>query len=324
MSLGWQTESALLPSKAKPISVDGKSLVSLKAIVFSQEKKSSSSNSNLHEKHRLKSSSRDKDPMLRSNPGIEARKNKDAQLSLMDVKSSSSIEASLRAKAKLYDEMITNKNLANSATSSFLVNFQEKDVIRSGDEDIAKTVDRSHDDDEDEEMVDIIDSFGRSRRVKKRSAEYSEYFLDQATKKYKSSLVPQVNNHSSTASSGPWAWSTGHDREDAGEWIDEAVKERGLKSLIEDRVAHEVNESSTMSKAARVKTMWEKTLDSSAREYIDEIHNQVESHRQQQDLTARSSEANQVTSSANLSEEDKRRDLIRRKLEERKSRQSYS
>jgi hypothetical protein len=39
MSLGWQTESALLPSKAKPIHVDSKSMVGLKSIVFNEEER---------------------------------------------------------------------------------------------------------------------------------------------------------------------------------------------------------------------------------------------------------------------------------------------
>ena len=39
MSLGWQTESALLPSKAKPIHVDSKSMVGLKSIVFDEEER---------------------------------------------------------------------------------------------------------------------------------------------------------------------------------------------------------------------------------------------------------------------------------------------
>ena len=39
MSLGWQTESALLPSTAKPIKVDNKSLVGLKSLVCDQEER---------------------------------------------------------------------------------------------------------------------------------------------------------------------------------------------------------------------------------------------------------------------------------------------
>jgi hypothetical protein len=332
MSLGWQTESALLPSKAKPIAVDGKSLLSLKAVVFDQEKKVTSSRSNQDEKylkHRSSNSSKAKDPMLGSNKGIETRQNKDAQLRLKEEKSESVVEASLKAKAKLYDEIASRKTLANSTSSSFLVNFQEKEHIRLVDE-VTETNHRSHDaSNENEEMVEIVDSFGRSRRVSKRSAEYSEYYLDRSAKKYKSSLMSQASHaayetassNSSSATTGQWAWSTGHDRKDAGEWIDEAVRERGLKALIEDRVNHEVNESLGMSKGARVKTMWEKTLDSSAREYIDEIHNQVQSHRNQQhDSTEKSS--CKLDPISEMSEADKRRELIRRKLEARKAREA--
>ena len=37
MSLGWNTESALLPSKAKAIDVSQSSMLDLKAIVFERE-----------------------------------------------------------------------------------------------------------------------------------------------------------------------------------------------------------------------------------------------------------------------------------------------
>lgn len=39
MSLGWQSESAILPSKAKPINVDSKSMIGLKALVYSEEQR---------------------------------------------------------------------------------------------------------------------------------------------------------------------------------------------------------------------------------------------------------------------------------------------
>ena len=39
MSLGWQSESALLPSKATPINVDSKSMLSMKALVYKIEQK---------------------------------------------------------------------------------------------------------------------------------------------------------------------------------------------------------------------------------------------------------------------------------------------
>jgi len=53
MSLGWNTESALLPSKAKAIDVSQSSMLDLKAIVFEREEQ------RRHHEHQQPGSSRD-------------------------------------------------------------------------------------------------------------------------------------------------------------------------------------------------------------------------------------------------------------------------
>ena len=54
MSLGWNTESALLPSKAKAIEVSQSSMLDLKAIIFEREEQR-----RLHEQQRHGDNSQD-------------------------------------------------------------------------------------------------------------------------------------------------------------------------------------------------------------------------------------------------------------------------
>ena len=144
MSLGWQSESALLPSKATPINVDSKSMMSMKALVYKIEQKLSSegasqdgvykrklsrgSSSNLIDKRSSKVDLK-KDAVHR-----EAKKKEKELDNLESEKIEDRVTASLRAKAAIYDQIILGNgrdrqlqtNSATSGSGPFLINFADK------------------------------------------------------------------------------------------------------------------------------------------------------------------------------------------------------
>mmetsp|Transcript_67459 Transcript_67459/g.152663 ORF Transcript_67459/g.152663 Transcript_67459/m.152663 type:complete len:110 (+) Transcript_67459:70-399(+) len=82
MSLGWNTESALLPSKAKKIDVDSSSMLDLKAIVSEREELMRQRQAEKHpdelRQHRgVATAPARPDDFARVNRGIEARKEAD-------------------------------------------------------------------------------------------------------------------------------------------------------------------------------------------------------------------------------------------------------
>ncbi|TFJ82111.1 hypothetical protein NSK_006776 [Nannochloropsis salina CCMP1776] len=86
MSLGFLTESALLPSKAKPIDVDGRSQISLKAVVaegLSQRRTTDEKETTRRRRGRrhraLEEAKGRKDVYRGENRGVEARRRRDEE-----------------------------------------------------------------------------------------------------------------------------------------------------------------------------------------------------------------------------------------------------
>jgi hypothetical protein len=148
MSLGWQSESALLPSKATPINVDSKSMMGMKALVYKLEHNLSakaagregatydrkvSRQSGPHQDRKLS-----KDDFSRHSKGDAKTKAKAEKVPRDDSHEiSDKVAASLRAKAALYDQIINGNgsaqdssqlqnSVATSGSGAFLINFDEK------------------------------------------------------------------------------------------------------------------------------------------------------------------------------------------------------
>lgn len=98
-----------------------------------------------------------------------------------------------------------------------------------------------------------------------------------------------------------FAWSTGASRADVAEWMP-ADERKAAEEEIQRAVEHEIR----MSKSARVRTQWETTLDSSARDFIHQVHREVEVERLQ-------------ASGTQPSARDQRRELLRQKKAARAS-----
>ncbi|GLD93397.1 hypothetical protein PINS_up001989 [Pythium insidiosum] len=187
MSLGFLTESALLPSKAKAIKVDSESLVGLKAVIFQKEQERRERQQKLAEavggngdigrakyallKGRKRKSQSEQDDAGGKNRGVEKRSRRDEQQRELDVDNSDDDDAlqrksreMLAKKAQLYEMMVQGK--ASYPAADCLIDFEEK--RRSGvpqETAVPARVEKAEDD-----SVEIVDEFGRTRTVVKGSS----------------------------------------------------------------------------------------------------------------------------------------------------------
>ena len=328
MSLGWQSESALLPSKAKPIHVDGRSMLSLKALVYDAEQKLSSTTNSLHHKRKHKINNHQDDERITNKRCLKDDRTSTKFVNKNSVKTDKNniddrekkVEASLRAKAELYDQLVGNSNktsdsslksiTATSGKGPFLVNFNEKkekecnisssnsysdhhrnmNKADENDESITRDHHEFHSDGNSVDtagFLDILDEFGRTKRVHNKSDEYQKYLMNKEIEYAKEILFQKSGMNSTHAGAelsqnsnkqNQWAWSNGQDHPGTADWLRDIAEERGLKALVEDKVEKEV-QATLMSDAARVKTQWDKTLQSSAKGYLSDIHKESELNR---------------------------------------------
>lgn len=259
MSLGWSCESAILPRKARPIEVDSSSFERLKNLVSAKEQnvtKNSNSFSDLRKEKVASKKQRDKmKDELGGKKSVRAEKDeKDAQAA-----------RALAAKAKLYEDIMNGKVNGKSA----LVNFEEKVSVEPP--------------------------------VAVNKPEPKKHVVEE----------PIIVTENSTLAA-LYPWSTGQINY-TEEYLDEKASEKNLRQIIEERInaeapisvtsssssssvrSGEINfkqpaldknsTSGSISEAARIKTMWEQTLNNSARTYIDEIHQETEEARKRQKET---------------------------------------
>ena len=220
MSLGWNTESALLPKKAKPISVGNKSLLALKAVVYEKEQQQQQQQQLKHDGLNSSSSMRSqrgghmpnkkKDVFGRSNKGIEARAAKEDPLKIAK---SDKIYAALKAKSELYDQLQSNASLSKSGTNAFLVDFSSKstvDEVASSSSSSSSSTHSAITSNErgildDNDYSDVEDEFGRSKRVHRKSQEYIAITLERERKRrrkmYSSGGLGHYTSHDEEATS---------------------------------------------------------------------------------------------------------------------------
>lgn len=262
MSLGWQTESALLPSKAKPIHVDSKSLIQLKSLVSQQEKlrqEDREDEDNIATKRRRIIRNHKSKQISRDNHFSPSSSNAPTESSEISVELR--VKRSLEAKAKLYEEMLSQGLHSKTTTDTAvgLVDFDEK--RRS----MAQIAPQKEFDEEEEEKENEVVPAPRSEEEIPVTSEYG----------------PQQ-----------WQWSTVNpsqsvEQEDfSSEWR----AEKEFKGLVESRIneeltLHRQNEAmnqrnvTSVSEAARIKTQWEKTLQSTAKVFLEEVHQKTEEER---------------------------------------------
>jgi hypothetical protein len=275
-SLGWQTESGYLPTKAKPINVENKSMSSLKSILSKLAEKKSSDSKETNTS-RLNRGKKEKDPMKEKEKMPNPPPNKQTAEEIR-------IQRSLEAKAKIYEEMM-NGGINKFAKNPTLINFDVKKKLITG------HITKEHSDQRGDSPTEL-------------TQEQSEE-AEQLPKE------PQ--------STDPWLWSRGtkdqEDRELLEEWELEKQAEREFKSLVEQRINQEMdkkeskedenereeqqstfNETGPVSNSnplrfketpyyhhysseAKIKSQWERTINSSAKGFLKEIHQRTADER---------------------------------------------
>ena len=310
MSLGWNTESALLPKKAKPISVGDKSLLALKALVYEKEQqqcqqlqnqKLCGPSSSYRSQRGHHQPNNKKSVFERSNKGIEARTAKEDPLKLAK---SDKIYAALKAKSELYEQLQSSSSLSKAVSNAFLVDFSSKppDQVASSSSSTVnqKNSSRRNDDNEDDDYSDIEDEFGRSKTVHRRSQEYISITLEREKKRrrmmYSGGGYGEGHNEdghehneeerrgrdtdrsgalaSAQIQPSQWAWSTGHmHKNDYYAGQEEEMQLHNADSSAKLLLQNRVE--SEISQAARVKSHWEKTISGKAKGYLEEIHSET-------------------------------------------------
>lgn len=126
MSLGWQSESALMPSKARAIKIDSSSMIGLRAVIGGQLDRRAGRNST-HAKPLMKRSSEPR------NTGVDSRSKLDVRERDHD---QALLKRSLRKKAVLYEKLHRHGEATDAGDSGdnsdheinedYLVNFAAK------------------------------------------------------------------------------------------------------------------------------------------------------------------------------------------------------
>mmetsp|Transcript_22933 Transcript_22933/g.33522 ORF Transcript_22933/g.33522 Transcript_22933/m.33522 type:complete len:300 (+) Transcript_22933:66-965(+) len=288
MSLGWQGESALLPRKAKPIKIDDKSMMRLKATVLDEKQKlefSAQSKAPRLRANRGARSSDRKDVFASRNKGVEEREKKD--LSSKEMASTNDrITSALTAKAKIYDT-ISKGGGEKSISEDVLVDFQEKSET-SGSNKIAVSMDKTNGLSDSSEVVDdncrTYSYYGPPARDTDSSGEFPENKSDR------------------------YAWSTG--REDPQKIIE---KSREFSRMVAD----EIDATVVMSSSSRVRSQWEKTLQGESRVHLERIHEETTHARKHAEETTVVGVKRKSSSGGN-STLDQRREFLRKKQEEKR------
>ncbi|GKB05762.1 hypothetical protein Tco_0833957 [Tanacetum coccineum] len=130
-SLGWLTESSIMPKKHRAISgVGPSSILELKAQLYkSQEDAKINRNSSADhlDVHRAKKKISPNDPFSTKNSGVEARANKD-KLEMKAVKDGSVSYAALEKKAELYEKLARGELSDEEDKEKYCVDFFSKSL----------------------------------------------------------------------------------------------------------------------------------------------------------------------------------------------------
>ncbi|OUZ99401.1 hypothetical protein BVC80_8057g4 [Macleaya cordata] len=131
-SLGWLTESSIMPKKHKAIAgVGPSSILELKAQLYKTQeeaRKSKDLASDHLEFHRAKKKILPHDPFSHKNSGVEARANKD-KVELKAVKDGSASYAALERKAELYEKLARGELPDEEEKEKYCVDFFSKSLV---------------------------------------------------------------------------------------------------------------------------------------------------------------------------------------------------
>lgn len=133
-SLGWLTESSIMPKKHRAIAgVGASSIFELKAQLYKSQEEAKSINSNKNpdqlEVHRAKKKITPHDPFAAKNSGVDVRSHKD-KLEMKAVKDGSASYAALEKKAELYEKLARGELSDEEDKEKYCVDFFSKSLVK--------------------------------------------------------------------------------------------------------------------------------------------------------------------------------------------------
>lgn len=290
MSLGWQGESALLPKRAKAISVDSTSMQSLRAEVMDEQEKRhqrQQDGRNAQERggmglRRLRGASGGKreqsrpDVFSRENRGVREREARDKKLQEHSAGDASmkrradKVTLALQAKAKIYNQLqgaeMGSEGLEGGAAAcqEVLVDFalkrkQHGNVLHHLEE-------QGNAGDAQDGYSDIEDEFGRGRRVLRSSDAYKSWQRKKNEHEVDNREEYQMER---TEAIVDFADEQREQRERARDFLTEVRQE------VHQQVAENTGRS------GGVRSQWdEKVLRGQEREHLQALHQQTQQIRQ--------------------------------------------
>jgi hypothetical protein len=299
MSLGWQTESALLPSKAKPIAVGDRSILSLKALLYQKEQQRSLKSSNTDidtqpSKHRNKE--KDNNALQIGKKRKEISKPRDEEEEREE-----KARQALEAKARLYEEIEAGKASGAAALVDFKTKHKQNKYESSS-----------------LSPPSTVNSV--SNEVSKPKIVHHEYGANQ---------WQWSNSNSNSSISNTNVISNDNNLnlnpdDVISQWRTEQREERALQNEIETRISSHTNiansngsnNTNTSGSSYRVQqSQWEKVLNNSAKPYLEAVHQEVEKIRNSSTGTSSDNNSNKNININNSSREERLEILKRRRME---------
>ncbi|KAI4298251.1 hypothetical protein L6164_031832 [Bauhinia variegata] len=171
-SLGWLTESSIMPKKHRAISgVGASSIMELKAQLYQSQEESKKSRELVGtevEYQRAKKKITPKDVFSVKNSGVDARAHKD-KLELKAVKDGSASYAALERKAELYDKLVKGELSDEEDKEKYCVDFfrksyEQEESQQPQSNDVSETMPQKNEDgDDDASMLFNIKPVGPGR-----------------------------------------------------------------------------------------------------------------------------------------------------------------
>ncbi|XP_065856544.1 uncharacterized protein At4g18257-like [Euphorbia lathyris] len=164
-SLGWLTESSILPKKHRAIEgVGASSILELKAQLYkSQEEAKQSSTSSDVNCHRAKKKITPYNPLTAKNSGVESHDLKD-KLELKAIKDGSNSYAALEKKAELYDKLVRGELYDEEDKEKYCVDFFRKSIEKIMEEERERRKLLKNSEEEREEEREWDEDNGRRER----------------------------------------------------------------------------------------------------------------------------------------------------------------
>lgn len=220
-------------------------------------------------------------PAIQRNKGVEQRLARD-NAAYSTISEEDKIQSALRVKADLYNQ-ITSSTLANltANSDSLLINIDQRRKLDQKVEEFKSIRPPSPDPAlsacDGEELVEIEDEFGRTRMISARSKEYNDHLLARDAHTHMHGKPHQnalPGNESNKTASVIWAWGKGTQSAAEYQHDDQGIADGAFSRLVRERIDQEIAAHSSIM-PDKIVAPWDAVWKSSARPYLDDIHQET-------------------------------------------------